>query len=215
MTGRNYLTRWAEDRLTEANIRIILLNATTIANDTDEAVLLDQEVLQDNGYASQSYVYSANSATFNSTINKIVAPDSTATFVADVDGDGYQVTNVVAWQGRGATSSKPIVAVDATTDQIVCTGHGLVDGDRAFVHSEGTLPGGLTIQRYWVNALSVDTIELHTNSALTAPANILNAGAGDLWLVHANGQMIDYWTYPLITLSPGSEQSFTVSIRYS
>jgi len=215
MTGRNYLKRWAEAQLTETNLRVILLNATAIANDDDEAVILNQEVLQGDGYVSQPYNYLVNSTTFNSTINKIVAPDSTATFTADLSGDGYQITHVALWQGRGAVSQKPIVAIDASANQIVCTAHGLVDGDRAFVRGAGTLPGGLTVQRYFVNSLSADVIELHTTAALNTPVDILNEGVGSFFLVYANGQMVDFWIYPLITLSPASEQSFTVSVQLS
>jgi hypothetical protein len=215
MTGRNFLKQRVESDLALPNMRVILSIATAIADDDDEADILNQEVLQEGGYASQPYSYTANTAVWNSTINKLVAPDSTATFTADVAGDGFQITQVILWQGRGEISNKLITAVDAGANQIICTAHGLVDGDRAFVKAIGTLPGGLAVQRYWVKRLDNDTIELHSTSALNAAVNILNSGVGEMWLVHANGQMVDKWTYPLITMPPGSEQSFNISMRYS
>jgi hypothetical protein len=213
MRGREFRRQRAEATYNLPNKRVILLDAVSIAEDDNAAVILNQEVLQAQGYQSQEYIYTPNTATFNITSQKLIAPDVTVSFISDISGLGYQATHAVLWVGRGAMSQKAIAVVNASSNQIICTNHGLIDGDRAFVRAVGTLPGGLTTQRYWAKKLDNDVVEFHANPSLTSPIDILSAGTGDMYLVHANGEMAQAQEYPLIVMTPGATKSFTVSWR--
>lgn len=190
---QEYLRLQLESEFTALpNFRVILLNATgSIASGTDAATILNWEAIQRTG-GYQSFAFPApasGSAIWNGTDSRAELLPITATFTEAAGQPGYTATHAALWQGRGAISNRPIGSINPSNNQITCPTHGLINGDRAFVRSDGTLPGGLAIQRYWVEAIDGNTVILHTNSGLSAPADITTTGAGQLYLQHANGRL--------------------------
>jgi hypothetical protein len=196
------------------NFHVILLNATASFGDTtDLAQILQYEPIQTTGgYAPQAFTYTAGSSTYDSTIQYQKAPDVTVQFTEPSNGTGYDHTHVALMQGRGATANKVISSVNASTDQITCLAHGLSDGARAFVRSTGSVPGGLTVQRYFVKTVSTDVLELHSTSALNSKVNITSTGSGTLYLQYASGTLIEYSSIPG-RINPASPKSFILSYQ--
>lgn len=203
-----------DNELALGNFRVLLINAlAAIDNATDPAAILQYECIQTSGgYAPQAYTYTQNSSTYNADTNWQQAPDVFAQFTESGAGSGYAHTHALLWQGRGATANKLITSVNASTDQIACANHGLINGDRAFVRSTGTLPGGLAIQRYYVKAVDLDLFELYTNEALTSKVNITSAGAGTLYLQYANG--VPFALQSITgTINPGTTKTIIASYQ--
>jgi hypothetical protein len=181
--------------MTQNNLSIILINAgETLSVTTDEAVILQYEPLQvTGGYQPWALTYTAGTSYFDSVRGYQRTPDFNPTFSEESGGLGYSFTHIFLWQGRSPTqANKAVTSVNASTNEITVTAHGLSSGDRAFVTSSGTRPGGLTIQRYWVEAVSANVIKFHTNSALTAEVDITSSGSGTLTLRYANGTPFYY-----------------------
>lgn len=211
---REFLLAKIDATLALGNYRAILLNATAaFDNNTDPATIISYEAIQSaGGYASQAFTYTAGSATFNATSGFMESPSVQVTFTEAGGGPGIVHTHVALWQGRGATSQLPISSVNATTDRLTVTAHGLSNGARAFVRSTGTIPPGLTIQRYWISVIDANTIELHTNATLTARADITGAGSGTLRLQIADGRLV-YAVANSGTIGAGQSKIFSVSYQ--
>lgn len=208
--GTTFLEREAAAILALGNYRVILCNAIgALLPDTDPAEILAAEVVPtEDGYASVAYLPA--SGAYNSVSLKWEWADVSVGFTEAIAGSGYQFTDVVLWQGRGAVSSKPIASIDAIADTITCTAHGLIDGDFSFVASEGVLPDGLTIQRYYTEVIDTNTVKLHTTETLDSPVDLIDEGIGALRLVHANGAFVDSQNFGLTTVNPGGTQSFII-----
>lgn len=211
---RAALPKTINNELALGNFRVILVNAlSAIDNSSDPAAILQYECIQTaGGYQPQAYTYTQGSSIYNSDTNWQQAPDVFAQFTESVSGAGYVHTHAVLWQGRGATANKLITSVNASTDQIACASHGLINGDLVFVRSTGTLPGGLSIQRYYAKAVDLDLFELYTNEVLTSKVNITSAGAGTLYLQYANG--VPFALQSITgTINPGTTKTIIASYQ--
>lgn len=201
----------AKTVLALGNFRVILCNlAEAPLLHTDPAIILNGEMVQQTGgYASVAYA--PINGSYNPTTQKWNFEGVNTNFSEPANAAGYQFTDAVLWQGRGAISNKPIQSIDTLNDTISCNMHGLVSNDLAFVGSTGSVPGGLDLQRYWVEMIDTNTVRLHTNEALTAPVDITDEGSGTLRLIHANGAIVNSQNFGLNTVNPGSSQSFVVN----
>lgn len=209
-----FLQYQAETILALGDYRVILCDlGGAIYPDTDPADILAAECIQvAGGYNSQPYA--PTTGTYNSGTQQWEIDTVTAVFEEAIGGTGYQFTDVILWQGRGATSNKPCT-VNTSADTVICTGHGLTNGDRAFVASAGSLPGGLTQQRYYAQVIDADTVKLHTTDALSSAVNITSTGSGDLRLIHANGYFARGQNFGVNTIAPGGSASFIVPWKFS
>jgi hypothetical protein len=211
-----FLKQRADAELALPHYRVILINATTgLDSSTSAADILSQEAIQTTGgYQSFAYTYAAGSSSYNSTLQREVAPDVIASFTEAADGTGYDFTHVGLWQGRGARSNRPITSVNATSNRVICAAHGVTTGSLGFVRSTGTLPGGLAIQRYYLKAIDGDTLEFYTDSALTNQVDITSSGSGSLYLVYADGELVSSSPFGLVHVAPAQSVSFVVSYRF-
>ena len=206
-----FLEKQADATRSLGNYRLILVNlSSSPLPDTNPALILAGEMIQSSGgYDSQAMAIGAGS--YNASSQKWEFPMLTGTFEEAPSGAGYQFTDAILWQGRGAISNKPIASIDTSADTISCNSHGLVSGDLAFVASTGTLPGGLSIQRYFAEVLDVNTVKLHTTEALNTPIDMTDSGVGTLRLIHANGCFVKAQSFGTTTINPGSSQSIALN----
>ncbi|MBD3882188.1 hypothetical protein IFO70_10495 [Phormidium tenue FACHB-886] len=205
----------AKTVLALGNFRIILCNlAEPPKLHTEPALILNGEMTQAiDGYASVAFA--PINGSYSEATQKWSFEPVNAVFSEPAAGTGYQFTDAVLWQGRGAISNKPIQSIDTANNTISCNMHGLVSGDYAFVGSTGSLPTGLATQRYWVQVLDTNTVRLHTNQALSAPVDLTGEGFGSLRLIHANGAIVDSQNFGLNTINPGASQSFVIGWKQS
>ena len=79
------------------------------------------------------------------------------------------------------------------------------------IRSDGTLPGGAAITGggYYVNPLSVNTLELYTDAGLTSKVNFTSAGAGQLYLQNCSGALYQFLSNPG-TINAGQVKTFQV-----
>lgn len=212
--SRAWLATRLDLELAPGNNRVILSNATSgsITDTTDLAVIIAAEPIQTvGGYAPQTFTYTAGTSTYNAGTSRQETPAVTATFQEAVGGAGFQFTYGVLLQGRGATANKTISAVDTSTDRVTCTAHGMVNGDRGFVTSTGSVPGGLSTQRYYMKNIDANTLEFYTDAALTNKVDITSAGSGTLTLRYANGVFVKAESYTQTTIAAGQSQSLVVT----
>lgn len=195
-THRSSLGPKINSDLALGNYRVLLINALSSFNTTtDLAQILQYECLQTvGGYAPQSFTYTPNTSTFDTGTGYQTTPDLTVNFSESISGDGYAHTHVLLWQGRGARANQLVDSINTSTYQITATAHLLIDGDQAFITSTGTLPDGLAIQRYYVKAVDLDTIEFYTDADLTNQVSISDSGTGTLYLRYATGYLDKYDT---------------------
>lgn len=200
--------------LGQGGFRVILIDSpSSVSRNTPIEDIYRYEIIQEaGGYAPQSYPWVAGSATDNVANNRWEFATATATFTEALANAGYSYTYILLIRGRLGAANKPIVSVDIGTDRITCTGHGLVSGDRVVIRSTGSLPGGVTSQRYWANVIDSNNFELHTNETLTALVNMSSTGVGTLYLQYANG--VIYFMEPLNgTINPGASRTFQVPFQ--
>lgn len=212
--GTTFLEKEATTILALGSFRAILCDlGGTVYPDTNPALILAAEAIQmTGGYGSQAYAPTTGS--YNATTRKWDIETVSVVFEEAIAGSGYQFTDVILWQGRGAISNKPCTVNDST-DRVSCTAHGLIAGDFAFVAATGTLPGGLTTQRYYVEVIDANTVKLHTTITLDSLVDITDTGFGDLRLIHANGYFVRGQNFGLTTIAPGGSASFTVPWKFS
>lgn len=198
--------------LSLGDFRVLLTDAIGGVSDTTSlAEILDGEPFQAVGeYNPQNFTYTAGTSTYDATSGYQKAPDVTVEFSSA--SVGFSHTHVLLWQGRGTTANKQISSIDTSTDVITVTAHGLLNGDRAFIRSTGSLPGGALVQRYYVKATGLDTLELYTDSALTTKVNLTSTGSGTLYLQYATGNLFDYTSNPG-SVNAGQTKSFIVSYQ--
>ena len=110
--------------------------------------------------------------------------------------EGYAV-QLTAWPERDGrpvdpkTCGKAAFTAVAATDVITSNSHGLSDGDAVFVHSFGTLPGGLSAGTvYYVRDSTTNTFKLAATSGGSA-IDITSTGSGG----------VHYWDKPTCTIS--------------
>jgi hypothetical protein len=210
---RAALAKRIDLELTQSNIYIILLNVTgTISATSSDAEILQYECIQSaGGYAPQPLSYTAGSSTFDTGSN-YQKYDATVAFTEAVSGAGYSFTHAARIQGRGANANKQVSSIDTSTDRLTVLNHGLTNGDFVFVTSTGTLPGGLSIQKYYAKTIDADNLELYTDSALTAKVDITSAGTGSAYLRYANGTVM-FFDSITGTINPGDEKSIISRTR--
>lgn len=193
---RESLGRKVDVDLAIGNVSVLLINAlSSFSETTDFAQILQYECLQTvGGYAPQTFTYTAGTSTYNSSTGYQTTPDLTVNFTEPLAGAGYDHTHILLWQGRDARANQVVDGIDTSTNQITVNGHLCVDGDRAFLTSSGTLPGGLTVQRYYVKAVDLDTVEFYTDEDLTTIVDITSSGTGTLTFRYATGYLYEYST---------------------
>lgn len=194
-THRSALPVLLDRQMTMTNYSIILINSgETLSVTTDEAAILQYEPLQvTGGYQPWALTYTAGTSFFDNVRGYQRTPTFNPVFSEESGGLGYSFTHMFLWQGRSPTqANRAVTSVNSSTNEITVTSHGLSNGDRAFITSTGTRPGGLTIQRYWVEVVSASVIKFHTASTLDAVVDITTAGTGTLTLRYANGVPVYY-----------------------
>ena len=200
-----------------------LVNAATApALDDSIATWLQHELLEGvNGYArfqSSALASGTWSATntryqFAAIGEDFAASGGTLAFthvVQLIDGDADGIA------GSAITASSD---VDATTDVITCSAHGLTDGHPVTVTADsgGTLPTGLTAGTlYYAKNVSTDTVSLHTAAAV-ASGNIVDitaTGSGNLRLRKCAGSVYGISTESsgAVTISDGSTIGYSITV---
>lgn len=212
MEGAVYLQQEAQLVLSQGNFRAVVSNAPAIVATDLVAVLLDEPEQTTGGYNPiQIYAdVSASLGAYSETNDRWELVEQDVTFTLDSGGTAYNFQWVVIWQGRGATANKIVGAIDTSTDVLTVVGHGLTNGDRAFLRSTGSLPTDYVQQRNWVEVIDADTFKLHTNVSLTAPVDFSDTGTGELRLVYANGSFAKATNVGPTTISPGQEKTFAI-----
>jgi len=181
---RSGLERSASQFLSDSP-SVILLNVVTSVNEesTIPEIIATEVVATSGIYLPQTYTATG---TWNASANTYTLASTTYTF-APVGGS-LVYTHIALWVGRSLVPYKIISSIDTASNRITSTAHGYVDGDRIVVTAAGSMPGGLdSTVRYWANAIDADTLELHTNSGLSAIADITSVGSGEILLRNANG----------------------------
>ncbi len=189
---------WQATTFLAASPSIILLNAAIAPTEESSIADIIASEVFNASYAPQAY--SATGA-WNVSANKYVLGSSNYLFTAGAST--ISVTHFVLWLNRSLVPYKTVGSIDTAANTITSTAHGFTNGDRIVVTSSGSLPGGLSSStRYWAKVNSVNVLELHTNSGLTAIADITSTGSGTILLRNANG-------FPINIYNTGGTQSIT------
>jgi hypothetical protein len=152
-----------------------------------KAAMLAAELLEQNGYTRQTY--NPTTATYNTTTQRAELGRVTANFTAS--GATLQWDAAAVWADCSATASRPITAIDVSTDVLTIANHGLVNGEEVTVATSGTFPAGLEGSLiYYAKVLTTSTIELHADVATTSKVNITNAGVGSHHIRYAKGEVV-------------------------
>lgn len=142
--------------------------------------------LSGGGYARVAYTNNAGNwqrtGNSKSNANAITFPVATA--------DQQRATHWAIYATNVATEpraygellgpGKTVSAVDTSTDTLTSAGHGLSNGDRVKVRSEGAVPAGLSeATTYYVVGATTNTLQLSLTSG-GAAVNLTDAGYGTI-----------------------------------
>ena len=200
-----------------------LVNASTApALDDSIATWLQHELVEGtNGYARFQSSALAN-GTWSATNTRYQFPAIPEDFEAS--GGTLVFTHVVhiidgdadGQAGAVITASSD---VDATTDILTCTAHGLTDGHAVTVTADagGSLPAGLTAGTlYYAKNVTTDTVSLHTAAAVASGniVDITSTGSGTLRLRKCAGSVYGVSTESsgAVTVADGSTIGYSITI---
>ncbi len=173
--------------------RVLLFNGTTLTKTMTKAAMLAAELLQQNGYARQPY--NPANATYNATTQRAELPRVTANYTGA--GATLQWDAAAVLADCSAIASRPISAIDVTTDILTINSHGLTNGEEVTIATTDTFPAGLEGSLiYYAKVATANTIQLCSDVATTSVVNITNAGVGTHHLRYAKGDVVFFANFP-------------------
>ncbi len=187
----------------------VCLSSQSLAFDSTPETAFSSELLPINGYQR---IKSALADTDPTKIgSSLELPAIRASFTASSGTLTWQSAFVIL--GGSDISAKSFVTADVnpTADTITLAAHGLVNGDR-LMFSGDALPGGISAGvRYYVRAVSVNSVSLYTDAGLTALVNISSSGSGTMQARYASGTIAAIITEsPAIALEPNQSYNYEV-----
>lgn len=215
------LARVMATAYTGRQVAVALVNASDVPSvNAGIAAWLRYELPPSNGYARfvsstlNDGAYSAGNTRWQ---HEPIPVEFTAT-----DGS-LSYTHLVAIIGGAATGQvgaalTATTAVNASTDRITVTGHGLTTGAPIgiTVDSGGTLPGGLTAGTlYYALVVDADTISLMVSPTGTTAIDLTTTGTGTLRIRNCAGTIHSVMTETAqVTIAAGQTiaYQFTVAV---
>lgn len=202
------------------DFQVIATNASSIGPNDEATVIANEPVPESGGYVPVAVYADATASlgAYDTGTDKWVLAQQVATFTLGSGGTPYSYQYLLVWQGRGGTrSNQPITAVRTSSDSpantLVSNSHGLADGDKVVIASSGTLPGGISTQIYYAQAVDANTVKLYTDSGLITAVTISDVGTGTHRLCFANGT---YVTRPMsvgsVTVNAGQTKPYTIDV---
>lgn len=163
----------------------VCLSSQSLAFDSTAETVFSSELLPINGYQRiKSAIADTDPTLVGSSLE---LPPIKASFTSSGGALTWQSVFVIL--GGSDISAKSFVASDVNpaADTITLTAHGLVNGDR-LMFSGDTLPGGISATvRYYVRAVSANSVSLYADAGLTALLNISSSGSGVMQARYASG----------------------------
>ena len=181
--------------------------ATTI-----EAVVA-AELVEANGYNRK--LYNPGTNTYSSGNKRVESPAVNNALVASGTSLQYDSTALIFNGASTANKGFTNANVDASTDTITVTGHGLANGDAIVLTADAgsTLAGGLTAGTlYYAANITTDTFQVSTASDGSAIVNITSAGSGNMRLRYAAGKLVWVGNYGSTqTILDGASRTITTN----
>jgi hypothetical protein len=190
--------------------QVFCMGASTAT--TIEAVVA-AELTEANGYNRKLYNPGTNS--YSSGNKRVESPAVNNALVASGTSLQYDSTALIFNGASGANKGFTNANVDAGTNTITVTTHGLANGDAIVLTADAgsTLAGGLTAGTlYYAAAVTSDTFQVSTATDGSAIVDITNAGSGNMRLRYAKGLLV--WVGPYgstETIADGASRTITTN----
>ncbi|MBW4421769.1 MAG: hypothetical protein KME13_21545 [Myxacorys californica WJT36-NPBG1] len=188
---------------------LCLADTTLLTRASSRADFIAAELLQQNGYARSQLLFS-DPGSFSNSNKRYDAPLVTGDFEAD--GGALQFQTVFLIANGHATANKTLTdaSVNAATNVITATAHGLINGNEVIFSVQGgsTLPTGVAANTiYKVMSVATDSFQISTDGVTAI--DITSTGAGTFYLryVPARIVLLDVLTDPRL-LQDGKPYSY-------
>ena len=197
-----------------AKYYLCLANTTSLTRASTKADFVGSELPQINGYARQAVTWATDGA-FSNTTKRHNMPDSVATFQAS--GSSFQFQTYFLLADASANASKPFApsAVNASTNVITITAHGLANLDTIMFAADAgsTLPAGLAASTlYTAKNITTTTFEVW-DSAGSAVIALTGTGSGTFTLKYANGTAVSLEVRSSVALlQPNQVLTYTLTL---
>jgi hypothetical protein len=203
-TTINLTTPSSKTAVSDRIARVVVNTVLETLTINNHGFLVDQPLLYDTG-GGTAITPLQNGATYY--VHSVIDANNIRLKIALTAGTPY--INFTA-AGTGTSHSFIFLTVNAADDTLYVPNHGLVSG-QAVRYSNGggtTIPGLVNNQLYYIKRIDDSIVQLSTNKALTAIANITGAGTGTQTLTINS---IDFTTDTLTIPSHGFTQGELVS----
>ena len=183
-----------------------LLGSVPSDPDQEPGYYANLQVLPGNGYAGVLGPYAFDPVVWNATQERFDQPAATIQF----SGSGGTVSFLAFCCVRGHKGLPP-QSCTLSGQTFTATGHGLVDGDRIILKTDGgTLPTGYTEARVVeVHSASSNDFEIRE---LDASAIALSGSPSNLFVIPTNGDWSKYRTFTEAqTVGDGETQDIAIS----
>lgn len=198
--------------LNAAQYRVRLLDSITVTQEMTAIDLISSELLQEFGYSPQPYLLptgDSGDSVWDAVAGLWRYPKQEPEFPAV--GQSLQWTSAVLWGNSSSIGSKTITDVNASTNRLTVTTHGLTSADPVAVSAvEGARPSGIISSLYYAKPIDTNTIELYTDAGLTSVVDILDSGSGALRLRYAKGKPVSFVNFPTQTIGDGTSQTVDI-----
>jgi hypothetical protein len=173
-----------------AKYYLCLADTTLLTRASTRADFIGAELLQQNGYARANMVF-PDSGTFSNSNKRHDAPLVTGDFLAD--GGSLQFQTVFLIANGNATANKTFADTDvnASTNVITVTSHGLSTGNEVLIQAQAgsTLPTGLVSGTiYKVIGTTTNSFQVSTDGV--TPIDITSTGSGTFYLRYVPDRIV-------------------------
>jgi hypothetical protein len=172
-----------------AKYYLCLADTTLLTRASTRADFIAAELLQTNGYARSNLVFSAGS--FSNPNKRYDAALVTGSFAAS--GGSFQFQTAFLIANGHATANKTISDTDinASTNTITATAHGLSNGAEVLLTAQGgsTLPSGITSGTiYTVIGTTTNTLQLSSDGV--SAIDITSTGSGNFYVRYVPDRIV-------------------------
>lgn len=168
---------------------LCLADTTLLTRSSSKADFINAELLQQNGYARSQLLFSAGS--YSNANKRYDAPLVTGNFVAVGGSLQFQTLFLIANGHAIANKTITDAAINATTNVISVTAHGLTIGNEVLFAAQpgSTLPDGIAAGTlYKVMSVATDSFQISTDGV--TPIDITSTGSGSFTLRYVPDRIV-------------------------
>ncbi|MGK7926889.1 MAG: hypothetical protein AB4290_16880 [Spirulina sp.] len=194
---------------TPQSFKFILADNAAWTSSTPKIDYIKTEIDEENGYSRYDLLILESEIIYDS-LSKRMELSSPKRWNVTANGLALQWNGFALLANASERANALLESVNAATDTLTLTAHGLTDGDEVIIRPEAgaTLPTGLTEDIFYVVNSTANNFQLSATHGGLA-IDFTDNGSGDFRLKYANGLVVQaYVNDQTQTIPDGSTQPF-------